>query len=79
MSGTKSVDLTASSDAGLPVSFFIVSGPATVRGGRLEFTSIPPRTRFPIEITVAAWQWGRHLDPKIKTAEIVRQTFQLVR
>jgi hypothetical protein len=77
--GTKSIRLTATSDAGLPVHFFVVSGPAIVKDGRLEFTSIPPRTRFPVEVTVAAWQWGRHLDPKIKTAEIVRQTFLLVR
>lgn len=77
--GTESTGLTAKSDAGLPVEFFVVSGPAVVKGGRLVFTSIPPRTRFPVEVTVAAWQWGRHQDPKIKTAEIVRQTFHLVR
>ncbi len=77
--GTESIKLTASSDAGLPVDFFIVSGPATVRGDRLEFTTIPPRSRFPVEVTVAAWQWGRHRDPKIKTADIVRQTFRIVR
>lgn len=77
--GMESFDLTASSDAGLPVDFFVVSGPATVRGGRLGFTPIPPRARFPLEITVAAWQWGRHKDPKIKAAEIVRRTFRLVR
>jgi hypothetical protein len=77
--GTESIKLTATSDAGLPVNFFVVSGPAIVRGDRLEFTTNPPRSRFPIEVTVAAWQWGRHRDPKIRTADIVRQTFQLVR
>ncbi len=77
--GTESIQLTATSDAGLPVDFYVVSGPATVKDGRLEFTAIPPRARFPVEVIVAAWQWGRHRDPKIRTAEIVRQTFHLIR
>ncbi|NQX01860.1 hypothetical protein HQ447_14485 [bacterium] len=77
--GTESIQLTATSDAGLPVDFYVISGPATVKDGRLELTSIPPRARFPVEVTVAAWQWGRHQDPKIRTAEIVRQTFHLIR
>lgn len=77
--GTESISLNAKSDAGLPVDFFVVSGPAIVRGNKLVFTRIPPRTRFPVEVTVAAWQWGRHQEPKIKAAEIVRQTFHLTR
>jgi hypothetical protein len=77
--GAESIILKAKSDAELPVDFFVVSGPAVVKGDRLVFTAIPPRTRFPVEVTVAAWQWGRHQDPKIKTAEIVRRTFHLVR
>ena len=77
--GTISVDLTAQSDAGLPISFFVVSGPAIVQGGKLVFTGIPPRTKFPLEVTVAAWQWGRNTGSKVKTAEIVRQTVRLVR
>jgi hypothetical protein len=77
--GTDSIELSASSDAGLPVDFFVVSGPAIVRSDRLEFTNIPPRGRFPVEVTVAAWQWGSHRDPKVRTAEIVRRTFRIVR
>lgn len=77
-SGTQSVTLHAASDAGLCVRFFVVSGPAIVRGNQLEFTRIPPRSKFPIEVTVAAWQWGRHSDPKIKTAPIVRRSFHLL-
>lgn len=77
--GTKSVEMTAKSDAGLPVSFFVVAGPAMVRDGKLEFTGIPPTTRFPVEVTVAAWQWGRNTEPKIKTAEIVKQTVRIMR
>lgn len=76
--GTASVPLAATSDSGLPVSYFVVSGPALVRDGHLVFTPLPPRTKFPVEVTVAAWQWGRPAEPKIQTAPIVRQTFRLL-
>ena len=76
--GVPSMTLSARSDAGLPVSYFVVAGPAIIRNGKLEFTAIPPRARMPFEVTVAAWQWGRNSEPQIKTAEIVRQTFRVV-
>ena len=73
--GTKSISLEAHSDSGLPVRFFVVAGPATIDGNRVVLTAIPPRTKFPVEVTVAAWQWGRTVEPKIQTAPTVRQTF----
>ncbi len=73
--GTKSLSLSANSDAGLPVRFFVVAGPATVEGNRLVFTPLPPRTKFPVKVTVAAWQWGRDSAPQVKTATTVRQEF----
>ena len=76
--GTISLDLTAESDADLPVKFFVVAGPAIVTGKRLEFTAIPPRARFPIELSVAAWQWGRSAETKIKTAPMIRRTFRVM-
>jgi hypothetical protein len=76
--GTKSLPLRATSDAGLPVQFYVVVGPATVEGDRLVFTRVPPRTKFPVTVTVAAWQWGRGIEPKVRTAEIVRQTCQIL-
>lgn len=75
--GVASVGLTAVSDQGLPVRFFVVAGPAKIEGGRLVLTAIPPRTKFPVEVTVAAWQWGRSVEPKVQTAETVRQTFEI--
>lgn len=33
--------------------------------------------QFPIEVTVAAWQWGRDTEPKVQTAEIVRRSFRI--
>lgn len=76
--GTVSVPLVATTDAGLPVQFFVRSGPAIIRDGKLVFTAIPPRTRFPVEVNVTAWQWGRGIEPKVKTAELVSQTFRLL-
>ena len=75
--GTESVVLSASSDAGLPVSFFVIAGPAVVRDGKLMFSQIPPRTRFPIEVTVGAWQWGRHDGELVQTAEVVTQSVRI--
>jgi len=72
--GTKSIELTASSDAGLPVQFFVVAGPAIIENNKLIFTAIPPKTKLPVAVTVAAWQWGK-ANPAIKMADIVKQTF----
>ena len=76
--GTAPIPLKATADSGLPVGFFVEVGPAKVIDDRLVFTGIPPRSRLPITVTVAAWQFGRWAEPKIKRAEIVRQTFQIV-
>jgi hypothetical protein len=75
--GTKSVQLIASSDSGLEVNYYVVSGPAIVENDKLIFTKIPPKSKFPITVTVAAWQWGRSVEPKIKMAEIVKQNFSI--
>jgi hypothetical protein len=72
---TKSVKLNATSDAGVPVYYYVREGPAEVDGGILKFTKIPPRAKFPVKVTVVAWQYGRTTDPKLKSAEPVEQTF----
>ncbi len=76
--GTKSILLKAKSDAGLPVSFFVIAGPAIIKNDMLIFTKIPPGSRFPVGVTVAAWQWGRGIEPKVKTAKIIRQAFNII-
>jgi hypothetical protein len=57
------VALTATSDRGLPVQYFVREGPAQVvytsAGAKLKFTQIPPGTKYPMKVTVVAWQWGR--------------------
>lgn len=75
--GTKSIQLRAKSDAVLPVWFYVVAGPAIVVKDRLIFTKIPPGSNFPVGVTVAAWQWGRNNEPKVRTAGIAKQTFNI--
>lgn len=75
--GSDPLRLDATSDSGLPVSFFVREGPAVVRDGRLCITPLPPRSRFPVKITVVAWQLGRGFEPKIRQARPVERTFLL--
>lgn len=62
------VKLAATSDAGLPVSYYVVDGPAEVDGDTLRLTPVPPRAKFPLKVTVVAWQWGRRAGPAVQTA-----------
>ena len=77
VAGAKSIQLFAKSDADLPVEFYVVAGPAIIENCKVVFTKIPPKSKFPISVTVAAWQWGRNTEPKVKMAEIVKQTFYI--
>jgi hypothetical protein len=76
--GAASVPLKATASSGLPVRFFVDSGPAVVRGDHLEFTPIPPKAKYPITVTVGAWQFGRWQEPKVKRAEIVKISFKIM-
>jgi hypothetical protein len=77
--GTASLRLEAKSSAGLPVHFYVLEGPAEIRGStELAFTPLPPRAQYPVKVTVVAWQWGRSADPKVKSAEPVERTFHLI-
>lgn len=76
--GTASIPLKAISDAGLPVRFFVDAGPAVIEGDKLVFTKIPPNAKLPLTVTVGAWQFGRWAEPKVKKAEIVRQSFRIL-
>jgi hypothetical protein len=73
--GAKVVKLNATSDAGVPVYYYVREGPAEVEGDGLRFTPIPPRAAFPVKVTVVAWQYGRSLAPKLKSAEPVERRF----
>jgi hypothetical protein len=75
---TSTVPLVAKADSGMKVRFFVVAGPAKMESDALKLTPVPPRTRFPVGITVAAWQWGRSIEPRVQTAKPVAQTFRLL-
>ncbi|MDR3652804.1 MAG: T9SS type A sorting domain-containing protein [Paludibacter sp.] len=53
------IPLNAVSNLGLPVQYFIKEGPAQLLGNKLVFTQIPPSSKYPVKVTVVAWQWGR--------------------
>ena len=75
--GVSSIKLAATSSANVPVYYYIREGPAEIDGDTLKFTAIPPRAKLPMKVTVVAWQWGRSIDPKLKTAQPIEQTFQI--
>ncbi len=74
-----SIQLSATSNAGMKVHYYVREGPAEVdENGVLSLTPIPPKSRFPIQVTIVAWQWGRSTDPKIQSAVPVEQTFEII-
>lgn len=77
--GINSIPLMAASDSGMPVYFYVQEGPAELKDGELFFTKIPPRSKFPIKVTVFAWQYGRSVEPKIKSARPVVQSFYILK
>lgn len=77
--GTKTLKLKTTSDSGLPVGFFVREGPAEIEGDMLRFTALPPRAKFPVKVTVCAYQFGRLAEPKVQSAEPVFQEFFIER
>lgn len=71
--GTETISLQATSDCGLPVYYYVKEGPAEIEGNKLVFTRIPPRSKFPLKVTVVAWQYG--LAGEVQTAEPVERSF----
>ena len=80
--GTKEIELKATSDVpGQIVEYYVVSGPAEITGknpkytgSTLRFTPIPPSAKYPVKVTVVAYQKGRLKEPLVQTAtEVVRE------
>lgn len=70
-----SIPLGATADSGLPVWYYVKQGPAIIKGGRLVFTTLPRRTRLPMQVTVVAWQPG--IPDKICAATPVERSFMI--
>ena len=77
--GVKGLKLNASSDSGLSVHYYVKTGPAVVANNKLIFTGIPPRSKFPVKVTVVAWQYGRTIESQVQTAEPVEQIFLITK
>ncbi len=73
----KTVTLNATSDSGLLVYYYVKEGPAEIENSKLILSKIPPRAKFPVKVTVVAWQYGRSTGDKIQTAEAVEQIFYI--
>lgn len=76
--GVREVRLRARSSVGGPVSYFVREGPAEVRGDRLLLTAVPVRARFPLRVTVVAWQLGRAADSGLRPFASTARTFSLL-
>lgn len=77
--GATTIPLTATTTgtatyAGATVYYYVREGAAKVNGSTLEFTTLPPRTKFPSRVTVVATQWGRSIAPLLQTATPVTRT-----
>ncbi len=72
-SGGPPVPLKAVSDAGLAVRYYVESGPAVVEGDRLRVAAVPRRARFPLKVVLVAYQYGSAVEPRVRSAEPVRQ------
>jgi hypothetical protein len=73
--GTKWIPLNARADSELPVDYYMVSGPAVIQNNKLIFTTVPVKTKWPVKITVVAYQWGRTIEPLYQTAEAIREFY----
>lgn len=75
--GTASLSLKATASSGLPVAYFIESGPAYIEDNVIKFTPIPVKSKFPVKVTVVAYQWGRTIEPLYQSAAPVEQAFYI--
>ena len=62
------VSLNATSSIGMPVQYFVKEGPAILSGSKLIIKDIPAKSKFPIRVTVVAYQWGRDAGLAARTA-----------
>ncbi len=69
------VSLKGTASSGLPVQYFVVSGPAAVHGNTLTFEPLPMGAKFPIRVRVSAFQWGHSSGQRVQSAGPVAQEF----
>jgi len=75
--GTKELALHAFSNSGLPVVYYISSGPAYVENGIIKFTPVPIKSKYPVKVNIVAYQWGRTTGTLYQSAVSVEQIFYI--
>lgn len=75
--GTLSLRLEATASSGLPVQYYVKSGPAIIKGNQLFFTQVPEKSRYPVKVIVVACQYGRITSPLISSALPVSRVFYI--
>ena len=73
----KTVKLDATADSKLPVSYYVKVGPVELVGNELIIGNIPPKAKYPLAVTVVAWQYGSTAGEKVQTAKAVERTFYI--
>jgi hypothetical protein len=73
------IGLTATSDAGLKVRYYVESGPAALDGDAIKLEQIPARASFPLTLKIVAYQYGSAIEPFVQTAEPVVQTVMVAK
>lgn len=76
-SKTRHINLKASASSGLPIQFYVESGPAEIQGNGLHLLPIPVRSRFPVKVIVSAYQWGTRGDHPTQSTGPVTQSFYI--
>lgn len=74
-STTEYIPLQARSDRALHVDYYVKYGPAEIVGDSIRLTGIPPRAKFPVEVSVVAWQLG--IADSVCTADPVERKFKI--
>lgn len=74
------IQLKATSSAGLPVEYFVLKGPGIIENNAFVIKEIPAGMTKPIEVTIGAYQVGLFKkEGGVKPAKTVYQTFNLIR
>jgi hypothetical protein len=50
-----------------------------VEDGIIKFTPVPAKSKFPVKVTIVAYQWGRTIEPLYQSAEPIEQTFYITK
>jgi len=77
VAGSHGITLRATVNSPLPVRYYVSWGPAKIMGNKLVFTPIPLHSRFPVQVRVTAYQWGKVTKPQYAAARSVTRVFYI--